>query len=230
MIKKANPPPEAEPRLRLSADIDSDEFARIRAAVLALCRARERQAHRRSMGAVMKRLPKPHRKGMLIVGLIALCGTLVGLLFTINGGLLYQGYRLDYIFIAYFVVLTALAYWFKRQEYRLKRRQVAFLGWLARQTTRRLLSSAAKSVPFGAEYQVFDDEIAYARIIDGVSNRRWKRRLCGVRMEGDGFTLLFKKDTSRDPYGILLNPPSAEFSQQLDRLGLRRMSLHDQLL
>jgi hypothetical protein len=49
----------------------------------------------------------------------------------------------------------------------------------------------------------------------------WKRRLQGTCLPGDGFTLLYKKPTSQEPYGILLHAPSTELNAQLDQLGLR---------
>jgi len=63
--------------------------------------------------------------------------------------------------------------------------------------------------------------VAYSRIVGEQAQLIWRRRLQGTRLSGDGFTLLYKKPTSQEPYGILLHAPSTELNAQLDQLGLR---------
>lgn len=220
MSKHAQTPQDAEPLLRVRSSIDDEAFERIYAAVKASYSARVDVLHHRTQQRIMKYLPKPHARQRTIVTAISAVGLIVALLFTANGGLFYAGYRLDLIFIAYFVTMPVLTLGIKPFERWWYKRQASLHAWMAEAATRRMLKAAGKSVPFVAEYEIFDDEIAYSRVIDGTPKRLWKRKLRGVRVTGDGFTLLYKKSTTQEPHGILLHPPSAEFDAQLDRLGL----------
>jgi hypothetical protein len=212
----------ADPLLRVCAPIDAAEWERMHAEVRAISAARLAMMNARFVSRVMRYMPKRRPNSQKIVYALGTFGLIVSLLMTLIGGIPYKGYRLELLFAAFFVAIMVVTYFVPAIEALQKRRQPAFNFRLAGFTANRVLKSAKNSLPFDAEYQFFDDKVAYTRIANDKPELRWKRALKGVYLPGDGFTLLYKKQTSQEPYGILLHT-SPEVSEQLERLGVKRM-------
>jgi hypothetical protein len=93
--------------------------------------------------------------------------------------------------------------------------------YLARVETDRMLKQARAAAPFSAEYTVIGRELVYMRVFEADVRFQWRRRLRGWSLEGAGYTLLFKKQWSWAPYGIILHPPCAELNACLRQAGVQ---------
>lgn len=216
----------AEPLLRVRASVDAAEWERMHAAVIAMSCARLEVLHRRRVSRILKYLPKPHPRMQKIIYGLGATGLIVSALMAAAGGIPYHGYRLELLFAVFFIVTMVLTYYLPAIEAAQNRRRPAFHYRIARGTANRVLKTAKKALPFDAEYRFFEDKVAYTRITGDKARLRWRLGLKGVQLQGDGFTLLYKKHTSQEPYGILLHA-APEVEAQLERLGVQPMAAMD---
>ncbi|MHA4866363.1 hypothetical protein ACXZ1M_01515 [Duganella sp. PWIR1] len=221
MAKKPTPLPDAEPLLRVRSTIDAAEMARIYAGVRAMSVERLTVQHRARVARMLRHLPTSTPRHLAIAKWLCIGGLTVSIAMTGVGGLPFHGYPLELLFAAFFAVMLVLCLGLPKFTAWVEKCRERLFEYLALKTANRTLKAARKNLPFEAEYQFFGDEVAYSRIIGEQEQLIWKRRLQGTCLPGDGFTLLYKKPTSQEPYGILLHAPSPELNAQLDQLGLQ---------
>jgi hypothetical protein len=159
-------------------------------------------------------------RAMVAVKCLSALGLALSLVFIATGGLRYQGARVDLAFLLFFGLMLALAWNPRRMTDWLATPSRPYWSGLAKRHTNTLLKKARASVPFVAEYELRGDLIVYFRLRGGRAEVAWTRRLHGHRLGGDGFTLLYKMETSVAPYMIILHAAPDALDTHLDGLGI----------
>lgn len=148
---------------------------------------------------------------------LPLCGLLLALAFTANGGLVDEGIHYDLWFAGFFAV-ALWAGWFLDLD-----RSAEFLPlyrMLARTYTRSFFKTARKRVPFTAEYEFRGDPVVYYRISGGKTEVVWHSRVHGLSLSGEGYTLRYKNARTLVPHALFLHQPSDDFTTVLARCGV----------
>lgn len=99
----------------------------------------------------------------------------------------------------------------------------AYWRYLARSRSKAMLKHARAAVPFAAVYDFRGETASYFRIREQGAKHVWTRRLHGVRLGGDGFTLLYKNARAMSPHAIILHQPSCELDALFEDLGIVRI-------
>jgi hypothetical protein len=157
----------------------------------------------------------------LAVKLLSVFGLILSLFLLAMGGAVFYSVRIDVVFIGIFSVLL---FWFWNKDKstaRLRARYRPLWRRLAGRGARRMLKVAARTAPFDAEYDLRGDWLTYYRSKNGKHDFAWARRMSGLRVGGNGFTLLFKKESAAYPYMIVLHDASTELEACLDAAGIR---------
>lgn len=215
-------PPDGAHALVLESIIDAAELARIDCALKAALLERA-LAQRARWFARADRLRPPgmtDAQAANICKWLSLAGLVGALALAALGGVGFHGQRADVVLGLFFGMLIGLSFVLAPFTAWIRRPWAAYWNLLAKVTVGRLLKKARASVSFGARYEFQAGHGSYFRTVGGRAELAWKRRLHGVRVSGPGFTLLYKKPASRNPYAILLHQPSARFDALLDALAV----------
>jgi hypothetical protein len=210
--------PESLPQpatLRLSSTIDVAELDRLEPELAAAICQR-----------LVPRLPGPFWSGVSFNALrackwLSVAGLVTAFAMTVTGDVYFYGKRMDWplalIYLATFTCSSVVL----RLRPKIGMQWQAYWMFLANVRTRAILKKARATAPFEAEYEFKDGKAAYFRTRDGHAQLAWSRRLPAVRvrLSGQGFTLLYKKPTSKAPCAVFLHQPSTEFDALLDWLG-----------
>lgn len=205
---------DTDPCLHLATPIDAAEIARLGGALSAVLYARalarraRRLAPRARVNATWLRLA-------IWLGLAGLAVALTGMAVD---GLPLGEQRLEWLLAALSVVVIGLALALPHFFAWLLRPWPAYWQYLARTQARSMLRMARASVPFEAHYVFKDETVAYARHDSKGVHAQWTRRLHGVRVSGEGFTLLYKQTGAHVPWAILLHGPAPALTARLDAL------------
>lgn len=212
----------AAPPLLLQSTIDADGMASLVNAVECVFYERGIAYRARVMGNADRFTSTflPTKNAPVIVAWLCVAGLTTALSMSAIGGIPYRGYRLDWGFAIFFAAGLILALQMERSLRWLEKPWPRFHKILARQHARILLGNAQANVPFEAEYLLEGDAARYCRIRAGVREPKWTRRLHGVYLSGQGFTLFYKRATTTTPYAIMLHQPSAAFDAWLAARGV----------
>ncbi|MCH8622340.1 hypothetical protein [Undibacterium sp. TS12] len=112
----------------------------------------------------------------------------------------------------------------KAQQGRLAFRS-SVLHWSARTRASGILKTAKKSAPFHAEYDFRGDTVVYHRAGAEKASFVWSRKLTGFLLVGHGYTLLFKKEKSLNPYAIFLHEADDGLLPYLEELGIKKLAI-----
>lgn len=124
-------------------------------------------------------------------------------------------------YAVFFACMLPMPLLFNRLDARARHPMPAFYQWMTSVLVNKLIGGAKNNVPFAARYEITENRACYARVCGDSVQPVWQHRtLYGVRMTGNGFTLLFKTPTSTAPHLIMLHGPSAQFEELLDRIGV----------
>jgi hypothetical protein len=214
------------PPLQLKSTIDTAEIARLAIAVKAAFlqhNLAERERMIRFGDALTSKIVSAPKAAAICMWL-SVTGLVVALVLSALGGVLYQGYRLDWAFAVFFALMIVLLPALRRFVVWVRKPWLPYWNFLARMHTSMLLKTARANAPFEAEYVVDGDTVSYFRIRQGQREPAWTRRLYGFSLAGPGFTFFFKNPTSMTPYALMLHQPSPGFDALLDRLGVQRMA------
>ncbi len=210
----------------LKATIDADEIARVDGALKAalLHQLLADRARRMARADILRRFGWTSAEAANIAKWLSVAGMVMALAFTVTGGLEFHGQRADLVFELFFA--TMIAWWsvVPRAMAWMHAPWQAYWHHFASVKANSLLKKARAIARFEARYEFQDDSVAYFRSVGGHAEFAWRRRLHGLRVSGAGFTLLYKKPTSRFPYAIFLHQPSTQFDELLDGLAVRPMA------
>lgn len=101
----------------------------------------------------------------------------------------------------------------------------SMLDWGARKRARDMLKVAKKSAPFIAEYDFRGDSVVYRRNNEEQSTFVWHRQMKGVRLSGNGYTLIFRKERAFYPYIIILHDASDALQAYLNASGVGKLNV-----
>lgn len=202
--------------LTLQTEIDADAMTRIDASL--------REVYYERLIAFRARFLFSDRWNAVRFKLAAgLCiaGIAMALLFTALGGLELDGVRYDLWFAGLFAALLPVVWFFQKTKAWFRKPSIRFHQFSARLHADALIGVAKKNIPFHAHYVINGDRVAYARKRGESMQPLWSgRKLHGVRVAGDGFTLFFKKPGALRCHLIILHAPSPELDALFDRVGV----------